>query len=902
MKPSRHTCQTLTAAVILAFSGAAATAGGAPFDQVTKDLTRVVSVADGAAPFYELYTDKENGKLIAAFPKSYEKQTIMIACTVSGGDEQAGVMGPTHYAKWQKIGNQLALVAPNLNVRTAQDKQAKDSVKDLYTGRVLLSLPILSHTPDKRPVVDLGSLATKHAAQLFGSAVFAGYGPSVNAINPSLARVTSVKAFPENVIFEYTAPRPNGQIVSLTLNISDLQGTPGYTPRKADSRIGYFYDWHQDFGVTGNAEITDRYISRWNIEKADPSLTLSPPKEPLVWYIEHTTPIRFRRYVREGIEMWNQAFEEIGISGALEVRQQNESTGAFMDIDPEDARYNFFRWNASSQGYAIGPSRTNPFTGEILDADVVWHQGLTRAVKSMVGTFVDEMTEQSFDPETLAFFADHPNWDPRVRLAPPESRELVRRNLALEAASVTDHQLGEHDHPWSGLARNPMNAACTIGNMMSVDMSLADAALAIGLLQTDDTEMLDGIPEGFLGEMIRYISAHEVGHCLGLQHNMAASTYRTLEEINSEDIEGPTSASVMDYVAANINHELGEVQGPFATPEVGPYDKWAISFGYGPESEVEEILEQSQQPGHLFIPQSEITFGSDPRNVTWDNGADNMNFARSRLSLVQKLRAELVSDIVDDGESWAQARRRFGSFLNTHLQSVSIASNYIGGSYVTNARKGDPGAEAPITDIPSARQREAMYFVIENTFEDKAYGITPELVRHLGKEYWWDPQGVSELLADPSSTVHDLVGGIQATGLTFLMNPTRLRRVYDNEYRAEAGELFTLAELVTTVTNRAWSECNPTNGSTGSDIDISSFRRNLQREHTERLIQLMLLDGPSSPSLRTIATLATQELRRIDSMCEKALDRSPDTYTEAHLGDIRTRIAKSLDAAYVIER
>lgn len=891
----------LTIAAVLAFAGSTAIAGESPFDQVTKDLSRVVTIVDGTSPFYELYTDKENGKLLAVLPKGFDKQTVMIACTVSGGDEQAGVMGPTHYAKWQKIGNKLALVAPNLNVRTNQDQQAKDSVDDLFTGRVILSLPIISHTPDKRTVIDIGSLATKHAPKLFGSA-FGGYGPSVNSIDASLARVTSAKAFPDNIIFEYTAPRPDGQIVSITLNISNLKGTKGYKPRKADARVGYFYEWHQDYGVTGNAEVTDRYISRWNIEKADSSLKISPPKEPLVWYIEHTTPIRFRRYVKEGIEMWNNAFAEIGIVGALEVRQQDASTGAFMDIDPEDARYNFFRWNASSQGYAIGPSRTNPYTGEILDADVVWHQGLTRAVESMIGNFVDEMTEQSFDPETLAFFADYPNWDPRVRLASPERREIVTRKLALEAASVTDYTLGHSDHPWSGMASNPMNTACTIGNMMSADMSLADAALAIGLLDTNDSEMLDGIPEGFLGEMIRYISAHEVGHCLGLQHNMAASTFLSLEEINSEGISGPTSASVMDYVAANINHELGEVQGPFATPEVGPYDLWAISFGYGPESEVDEILKLSQQPGHLFIPQSEITFASDPRNVTWDNGADNMNFARSRLSLVQKLRAELISDIVDDGESWSEARRRFNSFLNTHLQSISIAARYIGGSYITNARKGDPGAGAPITDISASRQREAMNFVIENSFEDKAFGITPELVRHLGKEYWWDPQGVNELLADPSSTVHDLVGGMQATGLTFLINPTRLRRVYDNEYRAESGDVFTLSELVTTVTNQAWKECNPTNGSSRSDIDISSFRRNLQREHAERLIQLMLLEGRSSPSMRTIATLATVELSRIDEMCERALDRNPDAYTVAHLSDIRTRISKSLDAAYVIER
>ncbi|MHC4218554.1 MAG: DUF5117 domain-containing protein, partial [Planctomycetota bacterium] len=279
-----------------------------PFDKVTKDLQKVVSTTDGAAPLYDLYRDKKSGRLLAVLPPNYQKQLVMIACTISGGDPEAGVMGPTHYVKWRKIKKQLVLIEPNLAVRTTGDREAKDSIKHLYTGRVVVSTPIVTMAPGGRPVIDIGTLSTAQAGKFFGLSAFGPYGASLKGLNPQLAALTKAKAFPENVIYEFEAPRHDGRLVRLTYAIGTLEGSPGYKPRKADSRVGYFYNWHQDFARTADQDVTDRYIIRWHLEKADPKLSLSPPKEPIVWYIEHTTPIRFRRYVRDGILMWNQAF------------------------------------------------------------------------------------------------------------------------------------------------------------------------------------------------------------------------------------------------------------------------------------------------------------------------------------------------------------------------------------------------------------------------------------------------------------------------------------------------------------------------------------------------------------------------------------------------------------------
>lgn len=869
-----------------------------PFDKVTSGLTKVSTNADGSAGYWDLYEDRKTGRMLAVLPKRYEGNLMMISCTVSGGDSQAGVMGPTLFAQWERIGNKLALVAPNLSVRTDGDQQAKDSIEQLFTGRVILSVPILSMAPGSRPVIDFGSIATGQTSRFFGSAAFGSYGPSLYAIDASLAKITKSKAFPENVLVEYQAPRRDGRIVRLTYDIATLEGSKGFKPRAADPRVGYFYSSHRDYAKPANEDVTERYINRWNVEKADPSLNMSPPKQPIVWYIEHTTPVRFRRYVREGIEMWNQAFEAIGIVGAVEVYQQDSRSGAHMDKDPEDARYNFFRWNASDQGYAIGPSRANPLTGEILDADVVWHQGLTRAVRGMYTNFSDDITEQSFSPETLAFFAEHPEWDPRVLLAEPARRAQILHQRAMETEQASETELGTEENPWSTWAANHANNACTIGNMLSIDMSLADAALTLGVIDAGDDDLLEGLPEEYLGAMIRYISAHEVGHCLGLQHNMAASTIRSNAEINSEDYDGATIGSVMDYVAANINagpltgSELGDAQGAFASPEVGPYDMWAIAFGYGPADKVDEVLAQSAEPDHLYIAQTAMSVGSDPRNMTWDMGKDNLAFAEGRLALIEKIRERMLTDIVDEGESWAIARRRYNTTLGSQIQAMSIAAPYIGGSYTSNSFKGDANAPDPVSDVPADEQRRALNLIMDCAFEDDAFGLTPELVRHMGKEYWWDSAGLSELMADPSYTVHNLVAGVQGTGLSFIMNPTRLRRVYDNEFRAE-GDSLTLVEVLRTVSDRVWRELGE------DDVAISSFRRSLQREHIERLSTLALLRS-GDPTLRTISTLARQELSRIQEMAEDA--NADDAYVEAHLADATTRIERVLEAAYVVGR
>ena len=166
-----------------------------------------------------------------------------------------------------------------------------------------------------------------------------------------------------------------GTLQTLYYSISEIPSSTGYKPRKADQRIGYFTTSYSDYGKYKENEVEINYINRWHLEKRDSSLKVSPPKEPITFYLEHTTPVRYRRWVKEGVEYWNEAFENVGISDAIVVHYQDKVTGAHMDKDPEDVRFNFIRWLNNDISTAIGPSRVHPETGQILDADIVLTDG-----------------------------------------------------------------------------------------------------------------------------------------------------------------------------------------------------------------------------------------------------------------------------------------------------------------------------------------------------------------------------------------------------------------------------------------------------------------------------------------------------------------------------------------------
>ncbi|MBL0922637.1 MAG: zinc-dependent metalloprotease, partial [Phycisphaerales bacterium] len=354
-----------------------------------------------------------------------------------------------------------------------------------------------------------------------------------------------------------------------------------------------------------------------------------------------------------------------------------------------------------------------------------------------------------------------------------------------------------------------------------------------------------------------------------------------------------------------LNCGRGPVQGPYTTRRVGPYDLWAISYGYGDEKKLKDVLSRVAEPQHAFGT-DEDSWGPDPRVRVWDMGADPLQFAESRMKLVQSLRPKIAEKMVKDGDGWWKARRAYSVLLGEHISSLSIAARWVGGSYVNRDRKGDPGARPPIENVPAETQRRAMRFVIDNAFKDGAFGLTPDLLSKMTVDKWWDQGGMSTIFSDETWNVHDTIMGVQVSAMTMLLNPTTLRRVYDNEMRiASSEDTITLPELMGAVSDAIWTELDakPGKSFTARDPMITSLRRNLQAAHLERMITLTMPSGTLGAAARPVSNLAVYRLReikgKIDGLTGGSGANRLDPYTAAHLAEASARIGKALDAEYI---
>ncbi|HWB20894.1 MAG TPA: zinc-dependent metalloprotease, partial [Phycisphaerales bacterium] len=732
----------------------------AKWDDVSKDFTKVVSTADGEASLYTIYTRAKDNQMLAELPRNFEQQKLMFAYTISAGIPTSGVQVGDMYVYWKRYDKQLALIQPNLGVRTTGDLESTRGHDRVFTDRVVLTIPILTMGPGGGPVIDLDNLLVAQAGQFFGY--------TVQGANASLATIEKAKAFPNNVVVGFELPLNGGQLGTISYSIEMIPENTGYQPRLADHRVGYFTTTFMDLGNPGDDTPWHRYINRWKLEKADPSLKLSPPKEPIVFYLENTIPVRYRRWVRDGVLEWNKAFEKVGISNAIEVYQQDARTGAHMDKDPEDARYNFVLWTTADMGFAIGPSRVDPRTGQIIDADIVMDEGFISAYASTWKKLIPQMALDAFGPDTYAWLGDHPEWDPRVLLATPSERPEVLHQLQYQHAmrSMTNPSghpaLGADptllgDDPFDGLTGrvSQSDGGCMQAMAKSLDMALIrlNPQLILDLTAAqakpgdpakdpaDAPSTLDGMPEDFIGPLIKDVIMHESGHTLGLRHNFKASSIHSLKEMNSPEFKGQAeTASVMDYNPVNINFGDGPVQGDWCMTTIGPYDYWAIDYGYG-SGDPKAVAAKSAE-ADLPYATDEDTWGPDPLSKRFDYGSNSLDYSDSTMRLVKDLRGKILDKLVKDGDSWGKAREAYEVLLGRQFGAVAIASDWIGGSSVNRDRKGEPNARDPVTPISVEQQRRALKFIIDNMFRDDAFGLTPALLSKMTVENWWDQGGM----------------------------------------------------------------------------------------------------------------------------------------------------------------
>jgi len=284
--------------------------------------------------------------------------------------------------------------------------------------------------------------------------------------------------------------------------------------------------------------------------------------------------------------------------------------------------------------------------------------------------------------------------------------------------------------------------------------------------------------------------------------------------------------------------------------------------------------------------------------------ADPLDYANEQIKLVRLYRSRILDKFVKDGESWAKARRGYELTLSLQTKAASMMANWVGGAFINRDKKGDPEDRDPVQVVPADQQRDALEFVIDQTFRDKAYGLTPELLARMTADNWLDGGSSFSVSGESTWPIHDRVLGLQSSALTWLMNPTTLRRVYDNEMRLPTDQdTLTLPELLQKVSDAAWTELEadcPDNRSNRKPM-ISSLRRNLQREHTQRLIDLILETNDRTAAQKPICDLARMQLRELSKKIDAQLKKcggKMDDYSRAHLVESGERIKQALQARY----
>jgi hypothetical protein len=630
-----------------------------------------------------------------------------------------------------------------------------------------------------------------------------------------------------------------------------------------------------------------------------------------VFWVEKTVPREYRPYVRAGILEWNKAFEKLGFIEAIQVRDQTD----LDDFDPEDMRYNTFRWITTSAGFAMGPSRTNPKTGQILDADIVFDEGMVRYWRG-------EFLRTRGIPEAISLI-EAGNRQAFYKLFSARLPELAGQRQEINRLALEFKQSQPENTPFAvqprqygaGGDQSAVSCECCLmGQGMQRQIGLMAAMLAA----SGKIDPGGKVPEEYLGQAIKEVVMHEVGHTLGLRHNFKSSTFISLKDANNPEItrKRGMTGSVMDYAPANFAPE-GETQGDYFSDTIGPYDYWAIEYAYKPlkgdeKEELAKIAARSSADELIYGTDEDMFSNPDPRINAYDLG-DPLEFSAQRVKMMKDSIGKLHDRVVAKGEGWQRARHAFSMLLGELASAAYLSSQYVGGQYTSRAHRDDPDAKVPLEAIPAAKQRGAIKLLKEEILSDAAFKFSPELLKRLPPEHFRDNSNYF-YASTYQFPLYESVLSIQRIVLSRFLDGQVLQSIQDAELLADDGEeTIKLPEVFDALTDSIWSELPASGGSSDkSKVAISTIRRNLQREHVKRLAEIVL--GPrnnlidyyglifynfNSPAPPDARALARHHLKTIDAKIATALDAEkaePDAYSRAHLEQLHDQITQVLAA------
>ncbi|MES2296502.1 MAG: zinc-dependent metalloprotease [Pseudomonadota bacterium] len=699
-------------------------------------------------------------------------QPFFFTQNVTNGVGERGLygsqMGGSHVAVFKKIGNVIQLIAKNMEYMAAPGTPQARAVAQGFSDSLIASAPVASAAnPANRAVLveanallfsDIPAYATHlemayrmpfalDARNTSFSSVrtddsMSGFGVSAHYAVPKL-NVPPLVPVPSPVPMPTpptTTPDPRSLFMGFYYSFAPLPREP-MNGRKADDRVGHFVTTHQDFTEDLTPKLSHHMVNRWRLEKKDPTAALSDPVTPITYWLDKNIPQKYRASITQGVLEWNQAFERIGFKNAIAVKQQQDGD----EFDTLDARHASIRWFVGADvGFAIGPSRVDPRSGEILDADIGMSDVFARGARRFIG-----------EDGALAQAMATPN---------PE-----RCDFAAES-----------------------------GGEMGFALELMEARGEFDM----DSPQADALAQAY----VKAVITHEIGHTLGLRHNFRASTIYSLKQIGDSAFtkKNGLGGSVMDYTPFNIAVK-GEAQGEYVMSTLGPYDYWAIEYAYKPiaadaeKNELAKIAARSTEPLLAFGTDEDSGFNvSDPDVNTFDLGGDPLLYFKKRLTLSREFWDRLQERKVKDGESYDTLRRSFEYSFGQFARIVPVAAKFVGG--VSSVRDHAGSERAAFTPVAAARQREALALITKSLFQSDSFKFSPGLVSRLAGDRFDRHQRGDVSIAGR-------VMGLQTFALDMLLNDGVAMRLLDSQEKvADPKKALGLAELYDNVQTAVWSE------------------------------------------------------------------------------------------------